>query len=288
MDRRIFLGLLSSIFITNNLFSSQKTPKPNIFNITMKGDLDDDLFVIKATPREAVIKDIFQMHNPSNKFQYNGKIYDSIHIPGYIDFNKDYKTDEEDIYVVMLANEREDAQLTKRVRSHYKSEKLTYNNEILLPPLMPEYDSVPNYPKWFLDEDTPILERRDTNGDLYNYYHLFENSVVQAGFIFPRKGKVTIKLYDKGDTLLHTYRKTISTTPSRLISVEEEIGEFNTHPFTEVGNILNDKDNIEIENNNFVTNIIIEYENKIYILPCPYPMMYPNLIFGVANEKHLL
>lgn len=284
LDRRTFLQILFGISISNKLFASLGSiqVKSN-FNISIKGDLDDDLFIIKAAQEDITIQDVFQMHNPSNKFQYNGKIYDSIHIPGAIDFTKKFQAKEDEIYIVMLANEREEAQLSKRVRTHYKNEKLTYNNQALLPALMPEYNSIPNYPLWFGDGDIPIAEREDINGEPYNYYHLFDNTVVQVGLIFPNEGVAKIKLFDKNNNLTHSFNSEIyADKPTRLVSQEELAGDFGGHPFTEIGNILNNVTDVELENNNYITNMTIEYADRIYLIPTPYPMMYPNLIYGVA------
>ncbi|MBW6487538.1 hypothetical protein [Sulfurimonas sp.] len=249
----------------------------------MHGDLDDDLIVIKATPQDVQIKDIFQMHNPSNKFQYSGRFYNSIHIPGFIDFKKHYNITDNEIYLVMLANEREEAHSSKRIRTHYKSESLYFNNQLFLPALMPEYNSVPNYPLWFAEDEIPMVQREDINGSLYNYYHLFDNSVVQAGLILPREGEATVRLYDNNDNILYTFKQFFkNNTPMRLKSNEELQGSLSSHSFVEVGNILNDTEGEEKENNNYIANITIDYKDRVYLVPLPYPMMYPNLIYGVA------
>lgn len=277
--------LLSCIFF---LFFASVLPgvevdKKDVFEISMSGDIDDDLIIIKASPDEVKIEDIMQMHNPTGMFRYDGAIYKSEHIPGAIDFKKIYTIEDNKIYIVVLANERMEAHLQERVRTHYKSERLDINAEQFLPALMPEYVSVADYPLWFAEDEIPMVQRDDVNGAQYNYYHLFDNSTVLTGLVFPAVGKAVIKLYDKHDKLLHTFNSLISNSgPTRLISNEEARGELSDHPFTEVGNILNNKEGVEIQNDNYISNMVVEYNNKTYLIPLPFPIMYPNLIYGVA------
>ena len=258
----------------------------NTFNISINGDLDDDLIILKSTPFETTITDIHQMHNPSGIFNYNGNIYNINHNPGYIKFKKEfsfYKHNKE-IYLVCLANEREEANITKRIRTHYKNEKLYFNNKLFLPDLMPEYNSVPDYPLWFGADETSKEEKKDVNGNAYNYYHLFDNTTVQLGIIVPFTADTKIYLYNQKNELVYTYEEIISKKPQKIKSNEVKKNSLSPHPFAEINNVLNNDKDISIINNDFITTILISYDNDFYTIPMPYPLMYPNLIFGVSNE----
>lgn len=250
----------------------------------MFGDLDDDLIVLKSTPESNKIVDIHQMHNSKSTFFYDGNIYSSEQNPGYIQFSKKYKFLENEIYSICLANEMDDAEmeLNKRIRTHYKNEKLFFNKEVFLRDLMPEYNSVPDYPLWFNKEDIPYIDRQDINGNTYNYYNLFENTVVQIGLVFPRKGNVTVKLFSNNNELVYIYHETIDLKPKYIKSDELKSGKLIENPFIEIGNILHKDTENQIENNSYITNMIIEYENKSYNIKLPYPAMYPNLISVVS------
>lgn len=284
MNRRTFLQLLLGLGFSNNLFALQKNSSVNSkdFKIKMHGDLDDDLIVLKSTPQDTIITDIYQMHNSSGHFKFNGRTYEIEHSPGFIDFDKIFKFNDNEIYCITLANEREDAHITDRIRTHYKNEKLFINNQILLPDLMPEYNSVPGYPLWFGEDEQPTVDRKDINGNQYNYYKLFENTTVQFAVIVPKSAPINIQLFNQKNELVHTYNEKLTTTVNNLKSNELKNGNLNSHPFTELNNILNIKQNDDIENNDMVTNILVEYNNYQYMIPLPYPLMYPNLIFGAA------
>lgn len=276
--------MLSPLLFGTNLFSEAKSEKKDTFRISMFGDLDDDLIVLKSTPEANTIVDIHQMHNSKSTFFYDGNIYSSEHNPGYIQFSKRYKFLENEIYCICLANEMDDAEMpvNKRIRTHYKNEKLFFNKEVFLRDLMPEYNSVPNYPLWFNKGDAPYINRLDINGDTYNYYNLFENTVVQIGLVLPRKGDITVKLFRNDNELAYSYHETIDLKPKYIKSDELKSGRLIEDPFVEIGNILHKDTENQIENNLYITNMIIEYENKSYNIKLPYPAMYPNLISVVS------
>lgn len=285
MTRRNFMSFaVASLLFGNiqlNAFDS-KNAKYKSFELSINGDLDDDLIVLKSTPLKTIITDIHQMHNPSGIFQYGGDTYRIEHIPGYISFEKRYDIAQDEIYIVCLANEREEANLSTRIRTHYKNEKLLFNNNIFLKALMPEYDSVPNYPLWFGKDEVPAIGKKDINDETYNYYRLFDNTTVQCGIILPYSSEIEIYLYDQNNTLKHTFKEQVDTVPKYLKSNELKSGNFNTHDFTEIDNILNET-NDQIENNNIIKTMLIKFNNNFYIINLPYPIMYPNLICGVSN-----
>ena len=150
---------------------------------------------------------------------------------------------------------------------------------------MPEYNSVPDYPVWFNEGDVPRFNRTDENGNTYNYYHLFENTVVQIGIVFPNTGEVRIRLFNSLNELKYTFEEIIETTPKYLKSNELKENIISAHPFVEVNNILNLDVNNPIENKEYLTNMLIDYKDKSYNIKLPYPAMYPNLISVVAVQK---
>ncbi|MFX4155188.1 hypothetical protein ACOL23_09590 [Aliarcobacter butzleri] len=287
MNRRDLLKSLVFLPIASLSLFAKESIKDNTFKISMFGDLDDDLIVIKSNKTSNSILDIHQMHNSKGKFIYEGNSYDIEQNPGYIQFSKKYKIEEDDIYCVCLANEMDDAEMpvSKRIRTHFKNEKLFYNKDILLRDLMPEYNSVPNYPLWFNEGDIPFIDREDLNGNLYNYYNLFENTVAQVGLILPRSGTISIMLFDQKNQLVYTFKEEVTTTPRYLESEELKSGKLNKHPFTEIGNIVNPSTDNPIENNNYITNMIVAYNEDYRKISFPYPVMYPNLISAVAVAK---
>lgn len=266
----------------NNLISRKKN-----FEISMFGDLDDDLIILKSTPKSTVIADIHQMHNSKGTFVYNNNKYNVEHNPGFIQFKKSYEIENDDIYLVCLANEREDAGFPKdkRFRTHYKNEKLFFNKQVLLNALMPEYDSVQNYPLWFEEDEVPRFDRKDINGNTYNYYNLFENTIVQVGIVIPDSSKAKVMLFDEKDQLRYTFDEYIDYESKYLKSNELLAGELGNHKFTEISNILNTKLDEQIPNESYINSMMIESNGKMYSFELPYPIMYPNLISGVACVK---
>ena len=71
---------------TNNPFKKAKTT-----SISMTGDLDDDLFIIKSTPNANTMTHCFQMHNPKSNFNYHGVNVKSENIYGIIDFKDSFQ-----------------------------------------------------------------------------------------------------------------------------------------------------------------------------------------------------
>lgn len=269
-----------------NLFAESDVKK-DTFKISMFGDLDDDLIIIKSSKANNTILDIHQMHNSKGKFIYEGNSYNIEQNPGYIQFSKKYKIEKDEIYCVCLANEMDDMEMpvNKRIRTHYKNEKLFFNKDILLRDLMPEYKSVPNYPLWFNDGDVPYVDREDINGNSYNYYNLFENTVVQVGLIFPKASDIVIMLFDQDNKLAFTFKEEVTDKPRYIVSDEVKNSTFNNHPFTEIGNIINQSTDKPTENNNYITNMIVVFNGEYRKIKFPYPVMYPNLISVVAVEK---
>ena len=289
MNRRTLLKSLIMATFTPFFLNASTNIKTNESKskLSMIGDLDDDLIILKSNSSETVITNIYQMHNSSGIFSYDGNSYKIEHNPGYINFTKDLEIDENEIYIICLANESDDAgfSIDKRFRTHFKNEKILFNNEILLKALMPEYNSVPNYPLWFNEGDYPVMQKFDVNGNTYNYYNLHENSVVQVGIILPKSAEVEIMLFNSKNDLKYTYKESVNSTCNYLESNELKNGELKSHPFTEVNNILNLDINNQIDNDEYITHMVINHKGKLHNIKFPYPFMYPNLLAGVAVKN---
>lgn len=289
MNRRTLLKSLIMATFTPFFLNASTNIKTNESKskLSMIGDLDDDLIILKSNSSEIVITNIYQMHNSSGIFSYDGNSYKIEHNPGYINFTKDLEIDENEIYVICLANESDDAgfSIDKRFRTHFKNEKVLFNNEILLKALMPEYNSVPNYPLWFNEGDYLVMQKFDINGNTYNYYNLHENSVVQVGIILPKSAEIEIMLFNSKNDLKYTYKESVNSTCNYLESNELKNGELKSHPFTEVNNILNLDINNQIDNDEYITHMVINHKGKLHNIKFPYPFMYPNLLAGVAVKN---
>jgi len=284
--RRTFLKKFTLLSALPLLSYAQQKPEHTNIHIKMKGPLDDDLFVFKASPHQTDVISIQQMHNPKGKFLYNNQLFNSSHIPGYIDYDKHLTVERNEILIVMTANERDELYNSPfetkvlRKRTHYKSVNLYCNDKILLPALMPEYNSVKNYPLWFKEG-----EAGEEGNTIYNYYKLWENAIVQIGLVFNSKSRAKIECFDKNAKKIYTYNFTPNTIPKQALSEEAKKGELNIHPFTEVDNVLNDQEDLEYANNNYIDYMIIYQNNNQYLIEMPYPFMYPNQIYtGLSNN----
>lgn len=279
MDRRDFIiKAIGLSFITaNSLFAKAKS---NHFHISINGDLDDDLIVMKATTKKTSIVDMYQMHNPKFRFNYEGSVYSTKPNPGYLEYSKTFTIKDDEIYCIALANEKDDEEwsINRRERTHYKSEKLLFNNQTFFPAFMPEYNSVPEYPLWFGEKDIPAIPRNDKNGDTYNYYNIFENTIVPFGLVFPRRGNVSIMLFNQNNEIAYTYKSKVRCRVKNIKPNED----ISTHPLAEVNNIIHKDTDKQIPNNDYITSAIVNYENKMYTIKLPYPIMYPNQIYVVS------
>jgi len=278
-NRRSFCKKFMFI-VSMPLLGFAKSIKKQNVHLAMKGALDDDLFVIKASPHQTEVVDIYQMHNPRGKFLYNNLLFKSKHVPGYVNYNKKLYINDDEILLVMTANERDelyDSAFETRVlrkRTHYKSVNLLYNKKILLPALMPEYNSVKDYPLWF-----DVGEVGEEGNHEYNYYKLWENAIVQIGIIFKDLSKVKIQCFDKNGKRIYSYYFEPQLNATRILSFQEKKGDLNSHPFTEVGNVLNDEKDMNFPNDKYIDSMIITQGKKTYSIEMPYPFMYPNQIY---------
>lgn len=281
-SRRKFL-LYSALLMSSSLLSSKI--KQN--TLSMKGDLDDDLFIIKSNNNGNTLTHCLQMHNPKNFFAYEGNAVKSTQIYGVIDFKEKISIKSDEVFCVCVANEREEIyDLPKlRERSHFKAVDFFVDNKILIPSLMPEKNDVPNYPVWFGNENQPcsIDEKDKVVG--YNYYKLWENAVCGVGLIFPKTGKVEIQLYNENGDRLFSFNEIVTNKPKQLISEQVKYDDFEAHVLAEIdGFVYSENSNTDDEfiKKNAIVNAVISFDKETIQVTLPYPLPYPNRIYAIA------
>ncbi len=256
--------LILSLFITT-LFADKN------ITISIKGDLDDDLFIIKSSTKKVYFLDCLQMHNPTDKFLYDGKIVKSEKIYGLIDFNKTYSLSHDKTLLVMTANEREEINPKRALlkRTHFKSVDLFANNKVFIPSLMPETNDVPGYPLWFGKDEKPIVPQKDG----YNYYKLWENAIVNLGLVFGSKGSYILYFINQNNKIILKRKVYVS-------SKTDNISLICSHPLTEVdGTVFAGVSEDEKIREQAIDAIIIEKEGQKQYVKLPYLFPYINRIF---------
>lgn len=282
MTRRSFV--LSSLLFPFSASLFGITLNKKIINIDMKGDLDDDLFIIKTSSNKSDMLECLQMHNPRNEFIYQGDVVKSNPIYGIIDFDKKYNINENEILSLFVANEREELfDLQKlRIRSHFRAVDLKANKQVLIPSLLPENNDVENFPTWFgSEEDYCTVDGSKVAS--YNYYKLWENATCGGGFIIKNPTSVTIKLYSSNNSLMFTAHQNVTSKPKRIIYEEVINKKLDSHVLVEVdGGVYGSIDNAP--NDEFVkefaiTKAIITMNEINYEISFPYPLPYPNRLY---------
>jgi len=281
------MKILLAFLYALNLFANSYSE----FQMTMKGSLDDDLFVIKMNTSDTQLLKAYQMHNPEKRFEYSGSSVESIQIYGEVNFKETFDIGNNDIYAFMLANEREEFRPKKTLsnRTHYKSTNLNINNIILFPSMEPEKKDVPGYQTWYNDpsevcKDKPLSP--ETIYSNYNYYQLWENAIVNLGFVTKKSGNISIKAYNLDGVEVYNYngklKKGNAIKPIIFSNIYDNI---NKHIYTEANGRVyvnkkeyNKKDDLEIKKN-AINDIIIEIDNKKYFMELPYPMPYINNVY---------
>ena len=172
----------------------------------------------------------------------------------------------------MSANEREEINPSHVLlqRTHFKSVALFIDHTLFIPSLMPEYDDVPGYPLWFGKDEKPLIPQKSD----YNYYKLWENSIVNLGIVSGSKGIYKLYFTDKNEKVV--FYKTIMVTQK-----VQNIKLIGTHPLREVDGTVYDgsKSADETIRERAVEGIIIEKEGKKLFFRLPYPFVYINRIF---------
>ncbi len=240
--------------------------------ISIKGDLDDDLFILKSSSKVIEFMDCFQMHNPTNAFLYDGKMIKSERIYGLIDFNKTYSLLEDEILLIMTANEREEIDPKRALlqRTHFKSVDLFANDKVLIPSLMPEFNDVPNYPLWFGKDEKPLILKKKS----YNYYQLWENAVVNLGLVFGSRGLYNIYFISSKNEVLYKKRVIVAKSMKNIkLLASHTLIEADGTIFARVSN-----DNKNLREKAIDAIIIEDGKSRRYI-KMPYFFPYINRIF---------
>jgi len=283
--RRKLLKTLALLPVISSLPLNAKetVPKREEVQITINGDLDDDLIILKANETSWDIEACYQMHNPSEHFFLEGRVFPRVDIPGYIEYNKFHTLNENDVLIVTLANEREEREPDKELldRTHYKSVPLYVNGKEAIPSMIPEKGDI-DYTTWF---DPNTLEGE------YNYYRLWENAVVNVLIIVPRQGKYTVDLINKNDSVSATID--INITNNKVINPffkKTIAGPIQQHPLAEIdgGVFMHEKyrkPNDKRVRDLAAYHLLITLPNgKQIITPLPYPFPYINRLFFVAKD----
>lgn len=286
MHRRDFIkktciaGVGSALALTSSFASDTKN---GMVDIKMVGDLDDDLFVIKASSKDWNILDCHQMHNQTGRFSLEGKHFQSHHSPGYIAFQKEYSLSNQEYLLIGLANEREERDDRKALlaRTHYKSAPLHVNGSIAVPSMIPENNDMPDVPTWFAPHEDMAV---------YNYYRAWENALVNVVLVFPKEGRYTVSLSNaEGDIVAtETFEITGKVTNTRFKKTIH--GPLDEHPMTEIdGGVFLVEGKRQPVDEDVVrlcpTQVLIMDEvGGMVRIPLPYPFPYVNRVFCVAKS----
>jgi len=257
--------ILILILFTSILFADKSA------TISIRGDLDDDLFILKSSAQKVDFLDCLQMHNPTDKFLYDGRIVKSETIYGMIDFNKTYNLTQNETLLIMTANEREEINPKRALlkRTHFKSVDLFIDNKVFIPSLMPEYNDVPNYPLWFGRNELACMANKSD----YNYYKLWENAIVNLGLVFGSSGKYTLYFINENSQII--FKKEV-----QISSKIHNIHLLGSHPLTEVdGTVFAGVSEDEKIREKAIDAIIIEKEGQKQYVKLPYLFPYINRIF---------
>lgn len=281
MTRRNFIGSLLTLPLMD-LYAKDK--KKIIANIKIKGDLDDDLFIVKVNTEKAKMLVCQQMHNPKNFFDYRGTAVPSADIYGVIDYNEDHFIKEDEIVLIMLANEREEINdlPTLNSRTHFKAVDLYCNEKVVIPSLMPEFDDVPGYPVWFTEGETycSVSAKKPKN---YNYYKMWENAICGTAIIVPFFGEVEVFLFNKDDDITFKYNGIVTEEPQQLLSDATKKSSFPDDLLAESNGTVYDYTDDEKSDDEIrklcAHKIMIKKDSMIFVSTFPYPMPYPNRIY---------
>lgn len=261
------------IFLSPLLFANSTSTSANI---VMSGELDDDLFIIRASKNKWEFIDCFQMHNPDDFFILDGVFANSIQIPGWIEYDKNISIGKNDILFIGLANEREEVSDEKALtsRTHYKSVELRVDNKVLIPSMMPEKNDLSSAPLWFNEEED--------KGS--NYYRAWENSIVNIGLVLPLAGIYTIELLSKQGVTVAKESFNISKYTQNIQFKKTIFGEIGSEPMTELdGGVFGVDGKFSPDDEKMkelaIYEIIITKGDDIVKIPLPYPFVYINRIF---------
>lgn len=279
MNRRYFLKHLFFLPLILTLRTFLWANVNRFVNVKIVGDLDDDLFVMKASEKDWEIIECHQMHNMTGSFYLEGKNFVSKHSPGYIEFQKEYEPLENEYLLIALANERDERDNSKALlaRTHYKSAPLYIDEEIAIPSMIPEFNDMPDVPTWYAP---------DEEQHVYNYYRAWENSIVNIALVFPKEGKYSIFLSSKNGDIVANGDFEINNRIKNIRFTKHE-GELDEHPMAEIGGGVYLVEGKKMPNDK-LTKSLCPYEMLIHNhsnseqirIPFPYPFPYINRIFA--------
>ena len=281
MNRRNFLKISALLAYAGPLWAGNI----RTLNIGMKGDLDDDLFIVKTKGLQSKMLECMQMHNPKKEFIYDGKVVESKPIYGMIDFVDKYTLGSNEIYSFFVANEREEIfdHPKLNMRSHFRAVDLYANGDVLIPQLLPEDNDVPNYPTWFGSEDE-YCRIDGVKTVEYNYYKLWENAICGAGIVISRSADVEIKLFSSEHKLLFTASQKV-TNKSEQVKFFDVVKNkpFTKHLLAEVdGEVYKNEGkqpNDKYVKQYSIARAIVNIGKEKHIVIFPYPFPYPNRLY---------
>jgi hypothetical protein len=272
MKRRDFFKILL-FFLTATLYANKELRD---VRVAINGDLDDDLFILKNNSKETIFLECFQMHNPKKFFLYDSKAILSKNIYGFINFDKTFLLKENEILLIATANEREEIHPQKELfnRTHFKSVDLFVDNKVFFPSMMPENNDIPGYPTWFSDENPPCQKSYKE----YNYYKLWENSIINLGFVFAKSGNYRFEFLNRYDQIVFSKEYFISKNIQNLKIFK------NHHTLCEIDGSLYDgnDDNDNFIKENAIRRVVIYDDKNIFDFVLPYPWVYVNRLYTKA------
>lgn len=261
-------------------------------NIQTDGLLDDDIFIYSITKNSDSHTMIYagQMHNPSNKIYFNGKIEKTIPLSGEIDLNKEVPVKNDVATVVVLSNEREEInpRYTLRKRSHYRSPSVKINGKILLEEYLPSKKTKNWFPTWFGDLAGVKECKCNSEGKIAygeDFFVIWENATVQIGLILPKPG--TYELFyinEKSNSMIFKTKVDVSTAALAVKMYKEG------HDFIEsTGYLFNKEDNLSYNIDETLslspTKIIARDDSGgIFVIPLLYPWPYLNQLVVMSAK----
>lgn len=278
MRRRDFIKFFT-LFYGSLLIGNEVNIKKSEIRIKMIGDLDDDLIIIRATPRDWSFECCYQMHNPTNVFTLEGKSSKSIHAPGWIEYEKTLSVDSNETLLIALANEREEREDSKTLlaRTHYKSVELSCDDEILIPSMIPEKGDLPDVPTWYHPKSPNAV---------YNYYRAWENATINIGLIFPEEGDYEVYLLNQNENIVTNQTFRINRNSNNLKFNNTVNGKVGNSPMEEMdggvfslSNYSNNPNDLRVKELAIYTILTVNRKGEMTKIPLPYPFPYINRIF---------
>jgi hypothetical protein len=284
IQKRLFFKKIFLLLLFMPLGLAAKIQNPKSVSLKMKGELDDDLFVVRANSSLWYFEDCLQMHNHTGHFMLDGVTARTQQIHGFIEYDKKILQKSDEIILVALANEREEINGEKSLlrRTHYKSVEFVTNGKVLIPSMMPEQNDLPNTPLWFNEDDGDVAK--------FNYYRAWENSIVNMGLIFPNNGSYSIALISKNDEIVASGNFLITEFVQNIhFSKTILCDSIGSNPMIEIDGSYFCQDDNSFSDDNKIKEyaiykiVVTSKEVGVVYIPLPYPFVYINRIFGFSG-----